>query len=192
MTCTLCERLQTCPKTQSRFTKPKVTCTLLFENAKCSNEGENHLEKTVLRHVQERGRLLPVALLLHGHRHQRPQLVHVHDRAVELVHGLVEVAHSDLAEVARMVLVEQNAVMVHASGVTTTSGMLAVLAHTSMPGTDMASFLAVLLQPGRHGCRSQQQKQTLHREERGGTELPAAGFTPNPNSRMILVDELNG
>jgi hypothetical protein len=31
--------------------------------------------------------------------------------------------------------------------------MLAVLSNTSMPGTDMASLLAVLLQPGRHGCR---------------------------------------
>jgi len=75
---------------------------------------------------------------------------------VELVHSFVEVPHADLAEVTRMVLVEQNAVVVHASGITTASRMLTVLAHTSVTCTDMASLLAVLLQPGRHGYRSQQ------------------------------------
>lgn len=49
-----------------------------------------------------------------------------------------------------MVLVEQDAVVVHASGISTASGMLAVLADTAVPGADVASLLAVLLESGRH------------------------------------------
>jgi hypothetical protein len=43
----------------------------------------------------------------------------------------VEVAHTDLAEVAGVVLVEEDVVVVHASGVTAASR---VLAHTAVPG----------------------------------------------------------
>jgi hypothetical protein len=40
---------------------------------------------------------------------------------VEFVHLLVEVPHTDLTEVTRVVLVEVNAVMVLTTGVTTTT-----------------------------------------------------------------------
>jgi hypothetical protein len=53
-----------------------------------------------------------------------------------------------------MVLVEQNPVVVHTSGVSPSSRMLPVLAHTTMSSRNMSSFLAILLQPGRHGARA--------------------------------------
>lgn len=49
-----------------------------------------------------------------------------------------------------MVLVEEDAVVVHASGVSATAGMLAVLSDTAVPGADVAALLAVLLQPCCH------------------------------------------
>lgn len=83
-------------------------------------------------------------------RDQRPELFDVDDGAEELVAQLVEVSHSDLAEVTRMILVEQNAVVVHASGVTSASGMLAMLADSSVAGADVTSLLPVLLESRRH------------------------------------------
>jgi hypothetical protein len=49
-----------------------------------------------------------------------------------------------------MVLVEEDSVMVHSSGVTSTSGMLSVLSDTTVTGADMASLLPVLLESRRH------------------------------------------
>jgi len=51
---------------------------------------------------------------------------------------------ADLAEVAGMVLVEHDAVVVLATSITATARMLPVLADTSVAGTDMAPLLAVL------------------------------------------------
>jgi len=62
----------------------------------------------------------------------------------------VEVPHTDFAEVPRVVLVEEDTVVVHTSGVTSTSGMLAVFSDTTMAGADVASLLPVLLEPRRH------------------------------------------
>jgi hypothetical protein len=111
-----------------------------------------HLEVAELRDVENRG-LVSAGLshLLGGY--HRPEPLHVHRRAVEPVAELVEVTHTDLAEVPGMVLVEEDAVVVHASGVTATSRMLAVLAHTPVPGGHMAALLAVLLEARRHGRR---------------------------------------
>ena len=53
-------------------------------------------------------------------------------------------ASADLAEVAGMVLVEHDAVVVLATSVTATARMLPVLPDTSVAGTDMAPLLAVL------------------------------------------------
>ena len=83
---------------------------------------------------------------------ERPELVDVDDGAVELVAKLVKVPHTDFTEIPRMVLVEEDPVVVHASGVTATAGMLAVLADTPVTGADVAPFLAVLLEPRRHRC----------------------------------------
>ena len=53
-----------------------------------------------------------------------------------------------------MVLIEEDAMVVHAFGITMTSKMLAVLANTTVACTNMASLLAVLLQAHYHGCLS--------------------------------------
>ncbi|KAJ6747044.1 hypothetical protein OIU74_029500, partial [Salix koriyanagi] len=49
-----------------------------------------------------------------------------------------------------MVFVEENPVVVHTSGITTTTWMLPVLTDSSMAGTNVASLLAVLLEAGCH------------------------------------------
>lgn len=50
-----------------------------------------------------------------------------------------------------MVLVEKNPVVMHASGVTATCRMLAMLADAPVASTDVASLLPVLLRASRHG-----------------------------------------
>ncbi|CAN1137401.1 hypothetical protein LINPERPRIM_LOCUS22847, partial [Linum perenne] len=109
-----------------------------------------HLEEPKLSHVNHRSSSSASGLVLHLLWHHRPELVDVHDRAEEPVLQLVEVPHTDLTEVPWMVLVEEDPVVVHTSGVTSSSGMLAVLADTSVPGADVAPLLAVLLESGRH------------------------------------------
>ncbi|CAN1795128.1 hypothetical protein LINPERHAP1_LOCUS20502, partial [Linum perenne] len=113
-----------------------------------------HLEVTELSHVDHRSNTAVLGgLVLDLLRNHRPQLVDVDDRAEEPVLQLVEVPHTDFTEVTGMVLVEQDPVVVHASGVTTTSRMLPVLANTSVAGTDVAPLLPVLLESGRHFLR---------------------------------------
>jgi len=53
----------------------------------------------------------------------------------------VELTHTDFTEVTRMVLIEKDAMMVLTTSVTTTTGMLAVLADTTMTGRDVAALL---------------------------------------------------
>ena len=50
-----------------------------------------------------------------------------------------------------MVLVEEDTVVVHTSGVTSTARMLPVLSDTSMAGADVAALLSVLFETGSHG-----------------------------------------
>uniref|UniRef100_A0A7N0T5V7 Uncharacterized protein n=1 Tax=Kalanchoe fedtschenkoi TaxID=63787 RepID=A0A7N0T5V7_KALFE len=107
------------------------------------------LEVPELRDIDQR-KVIRRGLVLHLLRHERPQLVDVDDRAVELVAKLMEVAHADLAEVSGMVLVEEDAVVVHASSVTAPSGMLTVLADTAVAGADVAALLTVLPKAGGH------------------------------------------
>ncbi|CAN0917029.1 hypothetical protein LINGRAHAP2_LOCUS30058, partial [Linum grandiflorum] len=108
-----------------------------------------HLEVTKLSHVNHRSRI-PSSLILHLLRDHRPELVDVHDGAEEPVLELVEVPHTYFPEVTGMVLIEQDPVVVHTSGVTSTSRMLPVLSDTTVSGADMTSLLAILLQAGRH------------------------------------------
>lgn len=49
-----------------------------------------------------------------------------------------------------MVFVEEDSVVVHTSGVTTTTRMLTVLADTTMAGAHVTALLPVLLEAGRH------------------------------------------
>lgn len=72
-------------------------------------------------------------------------LVEVDDGLPELVLELVEVSHTNLAEVTWMVLVEVGTVVVLTTSHTTTTGMLAVLANTAVTGRDMTTAGGVLL-----------------------------------------------
>lgn len=66
-------------------------------------------------------------------------LVEVDDGLPKLVLQLVEVPHTDFTEVTRVVLVHVRAVVVLTTGKTTTTGVLAVLAYTTMTGRDVAT-----------------------------------------------------
>ena len=66
-------------------------------------------------------------------------LVEVDGGLPELILGLVEVAHTDFTKVTGMVLVEIGAVVMLTTSHTTTTGMLSVLAHTTMTGRDVAT-----------------------------------------------------
>jgi hypothetical protein len=54
----------------------------------------------------------------------------------------VEVPHTNLTEVTRVVLVDIGTVVVLATGHTATTGRLAVLANTTLTGRDVAAVLA--------------------------------------------------
>lgn len=58
---------------------------------------------------------------------QRPEFVEIESRGEAVVAVQVEVSHSDLSEVSRMVLIKVDSMMMHTTGVTATSRMLAVL-----------------------------------------------------------------
>ena len=62
----------------------------------------------------------------------------------------VEVTHANLSEIAGMVLVKVDTMMMLATSVTATSGMLPVLADTAMTMGDMATHLPGLLFVGAH------------------------------------------
>lgn len=51
----------------------------------------------------------------------------------------MEIPHADLSKVTRMVFIEICAVMMLSSSHTTSTGMLAMLANTSVAGGDMAA-----------------------------------------------------
>jgi hypothetical protein len=52
---------------------------------------------------------------------------------------LVEISHSDLSKVTRMVFIHIRSVMMLTTSKTSTTGMLAVLAYTTVSGGDMAA-----------------------------------------------------
>ena len=76
---------------------------------------------------------------------QTDNLVQVQDRAKSFVALEMEGAHADFTEVARMILVEIDPVVVLATGVSATSGMLPVLADPAVAMRDVASQLPGLL-----------------------------------------------
>ncbi|KAG8500153.1 hypothetical protein CXB51_004461 [Gossypium anomalum] len=102
-----------------------------------------------LCHVDHRSRILG-GLGFHVLRDKRPELVDVDDGAMELVTEPVEVPHTNLTEITRMVFVEEDPVVMHASSVTATPGVLPVLPDTTVTGAHMAALLAVLLEAGCH------------------------------------------
>ena len=78
-------------------------------------------------------------------------LVEVDRWAVGSVLEDVELTHTDLTEVTRVIFIEQSSVVVLSSGVTATTGVLSVLSDTSVTGRDVSSLLSVLMASGRHG-----------------------------------------
>lgn len=65
---------------------------------------------------------------------QRPQLVQVDLWLPEVVSLLVEVSHTDLTEVTRVVLVHVGSVVLQTTGLTTTTGVLSVLTDSTLTG----------------------------------------------------------
>merc|ERR1719424_661538 len=74
-----------------------------------------------------------------------PQLVQIYRWAEEFVHSLMEIPHSNLAKVARVVFVHHYPVMVLTASIATTTGMLAVFADAAMPVRHLATDLPCLL-----------------------------------------------
>jgi len=70
-------------------------------------------------------------------------LVEVDDWLPELGSQLVEVAHTNLSEVTRVVLVDVGSVVVLTTGHTTTTWMLSVLSDTTVTGRDVATPVEV-------------------------------------------------
>ena len=78
------------------------------------------------------------------------ELVEVDDAA--LLGDVVEATHTDLSKVTRVVLVHVDAVVVLTTGETTTTGVLPVLADTTVTGRDVATVLSSVAQSCGHGC----------------------------------------
>lgn len=81
----------------------------------------------------------------------RKDLVEVDRWAVGSVFQDVELTHTDLTEVTRVIFIHENSVVVLSSGVTATTRVLSVLSDTSVTGGDVSSLLSVLMGSGRHG-----------------------------------------
>lgn len=109
-----------------------------------------NLEITELRDINQ-WNVVFGGLILHFLRDQGPDLVDVDNRAIELVAKLVEVTHTDFTEITRVILIEENPVVVHTSGVSPTTRMLSVFADSTMAGANVSSLLPVLLETSRHG-----------------------------------------
>ena len=64
----------------------------------------------------------------------------------------MELAHTDLTEVTRVIFIHQGTVVVLTSSITTTSRVATVLSDTTVSSGDVSSLLPVLVESGRHGC----------------------------------------
>jgi hypothetical protein len=71
----------------------------------------------------------------------RTYLIQVDNWLPEVVALLVEIPHSDLSKVTRMVLVHVRTVVVLSTSETSTTGMLAVLSYTTVTGGDVAATI---------------------------------------------------
>ena len=104
------------------------------------------LEDAVLGQVNHGrlGRVLGArfALLLAN---QSPELVAVNRRAVVVVLQLVEVTHTNLTEVTRVILIHHNAVVVLTTSHTATRRVFSVLADTTVTGGHVTALLTILV-----------------------------------------------
>ena len=96
------------------------------------------------------GALLPV--LTDILRDESPELVQIDARAEELRVDKVEVAHAVLAKVARVVSVEQSAVMVLTTSVTASSRVLTGLDDTTVTHLHVTTQLSSLPARSSHCC----------------------------------------
>ena len=69
------------------------------------------------------------------------ELVEVDSRSEGAVLQLVEVTHTDLTEVTRVIFIHEDTVVVLSTSVTTTTRMLTVLANTTVSHLDVAALL---------------------------------------------------
>ena len=91
-----------------------------------------------------------LVLLESGLGEERPKLLDVNSLTVVGVSTEVETSHTNLTEVTRMVLVEVNPVVMLTTGLTTTTGMLSVLANTTVTVGNVTSSLSGLLMTKRY------------------------------------------
>ena len=78
-------------------------------------------------------------------RDKRPKFVEIDGRAVVVILSQVKVSHTNLAKVARMVLVKIDSMVVLPTGVTATSRMLPVLSDATMAVRNVSAKLSRLL-----------------------------------------------
>ncbi|GMS98588.1 hypothetical protein PENTCL1PPCAC_20763, partial [Pristionchus entomophagus] len=78
-------------------------------------------------------------------RDERPDLVDVDRGAMLAISTEMVVPHTNLQNISRMVLVEVDSVVVLTSSITATSGVLAVLTHTTMTVGNVSPKLSGLL-----------------------------------------------
>jgi len=125
----------------------------LHNNRHSDLTGPQQLEVPLGHKVYYRGLATPVlGSLVHTLARHVEQVVDVECRTMLPVAQDMELAHTDLTEVTRMVLVEEDAVMVLTTGITTTSRMLTVLSDTTVTGGHVSPLFPVLVVAGGHGC----------------------------------------
>lgn len=78
------------------------------------------------------------------------ELVKVEGGSVGPVLQNMELTHTNFTEVTRVILVEEDTVMVLSSGVTATTRMLTVLSDTTVSHGDVAALFACFVETGRH------------------------------------------
>ena len=80
---------------------------------------------------------------------ESPEMIDVDDGAMVLILGVMVIAHTDLTEVTRMVLVKVDTMMVETTSVTTTSRMLSVFSNTTVTGGNVSALLTILMKTSR-------------------------------------------
>ena len=78
------------------------------------------------------------------------ELVNVDSRSEGSVLQHMEVTHTNLTEVTRVIFIKEDTVVVLSSCVTATTGMLTVLSNTTVSHLDVAALLACFVEAGGH------------------------------------------
>ena len=103
----------------------------------------------MLKSINDRNLFSVLVLFTNTFTSKSPDFVKVDDRTPERVLLQVEVTHTDLTKVTRVVLVHVGTVMVLTTSKTTTTRMLSVLANTTVTGWDVSTLLSVMVKSGR-------------------------------------------